>query len=82
MILVLEERNKYAVEICKRIRDKLDGLDPDPSNQSSISEQVFRQNIFPISYEPSVLFQVHYTIDEATDMDNLATLYEGWTSWV
>ena len=28
------------MEICKRIRDKLDGLDPDPSNQSSISEQV------------------------------------------
>jgi len=38
--LVIEERNKYAVEICKRIRDKLDGSDPDPLSQSSISEQV------------------------------------------
>ncbi len=38
--LVIEERNKYAVEICKRIRDKLDGSDPDPLIQSSISEQV------------------------------------------
>lgn len=47
-ILVLEERNKYAVEICKRIRDKLDGLDPDPLNQSSISEQVIlRRSPFP-----------------------------------
>ncbi|CAF3639643.1 unnamed protein product, partial [Rotaria sordida] len=61
---VTEERNKYAVEICKRIRDKLDGSDPDPLIQSSISEQV------------------RYTIREATDIENLATLYEGWTSWV
>ncbi|CAF0981896.1 unnamed protein product [Adineta ricciae] len=63
-IKVIEERNKYAVEICKRIRDKLDGSDPDPLTQSSISEQV------------------RYTIREATDIENLATLYEGWTSWV
>jgi hypothetical protein len=40
LYLVIEERNKYAVEICKRIRDKLDGSDPDPLTQSSISEQV------------------------------------------
>ncbi|CAF4392553.1 unnamed protein product [Rotaria socialis] len=61
---VTEERNKYAVEICKRIRDKLDGSDPDPLTQSSISGQV------------------RYTVREATDIENLATLYEGWTSWV
>ncbi|CAF1243715.1 unnamed protein product, partial [Rotaria magnacalcarata] len=61
---VTEERNKYAVEICKRIRDKLAGSDPDPLTQSSISEQV------------------RYTIREATEIENLATLYEGWTSWV
>lgn len=62
--VLFSERNKYAVEICKRIRDKLDGFDPDASTSSSISEQV------------------RYTIHEATDLDNLATLYEGWTSWV
>ena len=38
--LVSEERNKYALEICKRIREKLDGSDPNPLIQSSISEQV------------------------------------------
>ena len=26
--------------------------------------------------------QVEYTIKEATDLDNLAVLYEGWTPWV
>jgi chromosomal replication initiation ATPase DnaA len=44
--LVIEERNKYAVEICKRIRDKLDGSDPDPLTQSSISEQVRKGKTF------------------------------------
>ncbi|CAF1360797.1 unnamed protein product, partial [Rotaria magnacalcarata] len=42
---VTEERNKYAVEICKRIRDKLAGSDPDPLTQSSISEQVQEDNL-------------------------------------
>lgn len=30
----------------------------------------------------SVSEQVDYTIREATNLDNLATLYEGWTPWV
>ncbi|CAF4478154.1 unnamed protein product [Rotaria socialis] len=37
---VTEERNYYAVEICKGICDKLDGSDPDPLIHSSIREQV------------------------------------------
>lgn len=27
-------------------------------------------------------FQVDYVIREATSLDNLALLYEGWTPWV
>lgn len=31
----------------------------------------------------SCLFlQVDYVIKEATNLDNLAQLYEGWTAWV
>ena len=26
--------------------------------------------------------QVEYVIKEATNLDNLAQLYEGWTAWV
>lgn len=34
-------------------------------------------NIFP-----AVLLQVDFVIKEATNLDNLAQLYEGWTAWV
>lgn len=34
------------------------------------------------SRRASVAEQVDYTIREATNLDNLATLYEGWTPWV
>lgn len=30
----------------------------------------------------AVLSQVDFVIKEATNMDNLAQLYEGWTAWV
>lgn len=29
-----------------------------------------------------LFFQVDYVIQEATSLDNLALLYEGWTPWV
>lgn len=28
------------------------------------------------------VFQVDYVLKEATHLDNLAVLYEGWTPWV
>lgn len=31
---------------------------------------------------PAVSLQVDFVIKEATNMDNLAQLYEGWTAWV
>ena len=29
-----------------------------------------------------LLLQVEFVIKEATNLDNLAQLYEGWTAWV
>lgn len=29
-----------------------------------------------------ILLQVDFIINEATNLDNLALLYEGWTPWV
>lgn len=31
---------------------------------------------------PTVCFQVDFVIKDATNLDNLAQLYEGWTAWV
>lgn len=35
-----------------------------------------------LNWCPAVLLQVDFVIKEATNMDNLAQLYEGWTAWV
>lgn len=65
-LLVTEERNKYAVEICKRIRDKLDGSDPDPLIQSSISEQVRKKSLI---------------IENISYIRLVGSLYYSWSHW-
>ncbi|KAI1289435.1 Serine/threonine-protein kinase SMG1 [Halotydeus destructor] len=55
---------KYATQMWRRIKMKLDGRDPDPSTKASVAEQV------------------DYVIKEATNVESLALMYEGWTSWV
>lgn len=37
---------------------------------------------FSLNWCPAALLQVDFVIKEATNMDNLAQLYEGWTAWV
>lgn len=87
----MQERNSYAVSVWKRVKAKLEGRDVDPNRRMSVTEQVsippFKSatlllllcmflNAFVVS------FKVDYVIKEATNVDNLAQLYEGWTAWV
>lgn len=90
----MQERNSYAVSVWKRVKAKLEGRDVDPNRRMSVTEQV---NIPPLTTQPysyccvpflmprichPALFKVDYVIKEATNLDNLAQLYEGWTAWV
>ncbi|XP_022908365.2 serine/threonine-protein kinase SMG1 [Onthophagus taurus] len=59
-----QQRNAYAVSVWRRVRQKLEGKDPDVGRKYTIQEQV------------------EHVIREATSLDNLALLYEGWTPWV
>lgn len=59
-----QESNSYAVNVWKRIYQKLEGRDVDNSKSLNVKEQV------------------DYLITQATDSNNLAVLYEGWTAWV
>lgn len=46
---------------------------------------IFRNWLFPCLCLLTCLvlsLQVDFVIKEATNMDNLAQLYEGWTAWV
>ena len=59
----VQTRNAYALNIIKRVKEKLSGRDG--SNQKlSASEQVAM------------------VVEQATAVDNLCSLYEGWTSWI
>ncbi|CAH1794898.1 unnamed protein product [Owenia fusiformis] len=60
----VQERNSYAVSVWRRVKQKLDGRDPDINQRLSVPEQV------------------DFVIHEATNMENLCLLYEGWTPWV
>lgn len=90
----MQERNSYAVSVWKRVKAKLEGRDLDPNRRMSVTEQV---SIPPLHIQPyccccvhflmlcichRALFKVDYVIKEATNLDNLAQLYEGWTAWV
>lgn len=86
----VQERNSYAVSVWKRVKAKLEGRDVDPNRRMSVTEQVslsrfssvvYRRLFIAISRRRSS-FQVDYVIKEATNLDNLAQLYEGWTAWV
>lgn len=37
---------------------------------------------FGVQHKMSVSEQVSKTIEQATSVDNLCLMYEGWTSWV
>lgn len=61
---LMHVRNIHGINILMRVKQKLDGRDPDPSKKASVQEQVA------------------WVIQEATSLDNLVQLYEGWTPWV
>lgn len=82
-----QERNIHALNVLKRIKSKLEGrIDRFGSEHSSdkklsVPQQVTLQPvkvIFPLTNP----LQVNYVIKEATNIDHLCKLYEGWTSWV
>jgi len=49
------------------VSQKLEGKDPDPNKLGKVL---------------SIQEQVDCLINQATDLNNLASLYEGWTPWV
>ena len=39
-IVAVQERNTYAVSVWRRVKQKLDGRDPEPNKRMSVQEQV------------------------------------------
>ena len=83
-----QTRNRYALAALKRVRHKLDGRDPcrlqvvaaEKGGGGCNSVEVAR------ALEPSARLSVSEHVDrvigEATSLDNLAQMYEGWSAWI
>ena len=71
--------NCTAASVWHRVRLKLQGRDPLPDKGgASCSGSRPNQQQQQLTVEQ----QVDAIIEEATNIDNLALLYEGWTPWV
>ena len=70
---------------------KLEGKDVDCNYNQTVEKQVFRfctnlsflkRILTEVFCDIIVCLQIDTIIEEATNLDNLALLYEGWTPWV
>lgn len=66
--VVEQERNAYAVKVLKQIKEKLEGRvdDNDPASSKSLT----------VTEQATVL------IEQATNVESLCRMYEGWTPWI
>lgn len=78
--------NATAASVWHRVRMKLEGRDPEPSQQLSVEEQVCLKHFILYHIVWINVYRLNQQVDslivEATHLDNLALLYEGWTPWV
>ncbi|CAA0807572.1 Serine/threonine-protein kinase TOR [Striga hermonthica] len=67
-------KNAYAVSILRRVEMKLDGRDITDNRHAYIS--------ILMHLEISIGEQVDFLLRQATNIDNLCNMYEGWTPWI
>ena len=73
-----EERNKYAVSILRRVKQKMDGRD----RIESFGIPGGGGGVLGGAGKMTVQEQVDMTIKDATNIEKLCEMYEGWTPWV
>ncbi|VDO33440.1 unnamed protein product [Onchocerca flexuosa] len=69
-----QQQNLHGKHVSKRVRMKLEGIIVTGTSKNE------NANIKSESLTPSE--QVDLLIQQATDISNLALMYEGWTAWV
>ncbi|KAK9077291.1 hypothetical protein SSX86_005628 [Deinandra increscens subsp. villosa] len=62
----VKSKNAYAVSVLRRVEMKIDGRDITDKRHVDIS----------------ISEQVDYLLRQATSVDNLCNMYEGWTPWI
>ncbi|EKX55373.1 hypothetical protein GUITHDRAFT_51733, partial [Guillardia theta CCMP2712] len=80
--LTMRQRNAHAVSVLKRVRQKLDGRDKQNDGNTKLTVQEQASDVRRCVKVVKVKWQVEMTIKEATNIDKLCEMYEGWTPWV
>ena len=78
----VEERNKYAVSILRRVKQKMDGRDRIDSFGIAGGGGSGSAGAGVGGGKMTVQEQVDMTIKDATNIEKLCEMYEGWTPWV
>lgn len=88
--MVFSGRNAYAMSVLRRVEMKLNGLDNVDnryllltwSNLDKLYAGLLTLAYFLTDRELSIAEQVDYLLKQATSVDNLCNMYEGWTPWI
>lgn len=85
-------KNAYALAVLQRVEMKLDGGDIAENRYllfcgkfvtKSRMNYLLTVNLLHASYrEISIAEQVDYLLKQASSVDNLCNMYEGWTPWI
>ncbi len=90
VFLPLLGKNAYAMSVLRRVELKLDGQDVG-DNRYSLSLELYIRVLAKFlltlhlcwtSRGISIAEQVDYLLRQATSLDNLCNMYEGWTPWI
>lgn len=70
-----QQQNLHGKHVSKRIRMKLEGMVINKNENTKIGANIVSEPLTPSE-------QIDLLIQQATDISNLALMYEGWTAWV
>jgi PI-3-kinase-related kinase SMG-1 len=76
-------KNVHAMNVLRRVKAKLEGRDfaaQKAQNEKNLTTNTAEPLKLP--ERMSVAEQVDWVIREATSIDNLSKMYEGWTAWI
>ena len=74
----LQVHSEFAVQALRRAADKLAGIEPAYAQAGMGEEEAEREVTGPLS----VREQVAWLIEEASNVDHLCRMYEGWAPWI
>lgn len=84
-------KNAYALSVLRQVETKIEGLDVEDNRFMELIffwislKVIFLVQILELGMfcrKVTISEQVDHLIQQATNVDNLCNMYEGWTPWI